>query len=207
MLQLLESIPPLVIYLVVGVVIGVESVGVPLPGEIVLISASVGASQGMVNPVALGAVAAIGAIIGDSIGYAIGKRYGTSLLDWLGRKAPKHFGPERIASAERSFSRWGAWAVFGGRFVALLRILAGPLSGVLGMPYRKFLTANATGGIVWAGTITTVAYLFGIVAEHWFHQVSWLGLAGVAILAVGAWLWFWVRRRRAHATTEEKIDA
>lgn len=208
MLQLLGSIPPLVIYVAVGLVVGVESVGVPLPGEIVLISASVGASTGLADPLALGAVAAGGAIIGDSVGYAIGKRYGTSLLDWLGRKAPKHFGPKRLARAERAFDRWGAWAVLFGRFVALLRILAGPLSGVLGMPYGKFLAANATGGLLWAGTITSVAYVFGLVAEKWFRQVSWVALAAVVVLAAGGWIY--LRRRRANRAKEaepEKVDA
>ena len=209
MVDLLYSIPPLVIYLVVGLVVGVESVGVPLPGEIVLISASVGASTGLADPVALGVVAAVGAIIGDSVGYAIGKRYGSALLDKLGRKFPKHFGPNRIARAERLFGRYGAWAVLFGRFVALLRILAGPLSGVLGMSYPKFLAANASGGIIWAGTITAVAYVFGLVAEKWFKQVSWFALAASVLVGVGAWLF--VRRRRARrrqrSAAAEKIDA
>lgn len=207
MVELLHSIPPLVIYLVVGLVIGVESVGVPLPGEIVLISASVGASTGLADPVLLGVAAAAGAIVGDSVGYAVGKRYGTALLGRLGRRFPKHFGPEQIARAERSFERWGAWAVLFGRFVALLRILAGPLSGVLGMSYPKFLAANASGGVLWAGTITTVAYLFGIVAEKWFKQVSWAALIASALVAVGAWLYVRRRRARRQEPDQEKVDA
>lgn len=209
MVHLLYSIPPLVIYLVVGLVVGVESVGVPLPGEIVLISASVGASTGLADPVALGVVAAAGAILGDSIGYAIGRRYGSALLDKLSRKFPRHFGPQRISRAERLFDRYGAWAVLFGRFVALLRILAGPLSGVLGMSYPKFLAANASGGVLWASTITAVAYVFGLVAEKWFKQASWLALAASVLVVAGAWL-FWRRRRarrRQAAAAVEKIDA
>lgn len=197
----LDSIPTIVIYLVVGSIIGLESVGIPLPGEIILVSSSVAASQGVANPVLLAMIAAGGAILGDSIGFAVGRRYGRSLLGWLGRKAPKHFGPRPVAQAERAFAKWGAWAVFGGRFVALLRILAGPLAGVLGMPYRKFLVANAAGGLLWASTVTTVGYVFGVVAGHWLSRISYFGLA---ITLVGGTLITWyVRRRSAKVTVAE----
>lgn len=215
MFEWLQTIPPVVIYLTVGLIIGFESVGIPLPGEITLVSAAVAASQNLANPIVLFIVAASGAIIGDSVGYAVGKRYGRSLLGWLGRKAPKHFGPQQIAEAERVFERRGAWAVFGGRFVALLRILAGPLAGILGMSYPKFLIANAAGGIAWAGTITTVAYVFGLVAEPWIRGASWLGL--FIAVAIGVGMVLYVRRRSekaaeareqtaAETTADEKTD-
>ncbi|GAA4611625.1 DedA family protein [Saccharopolyspora hordei] len=204
MIELLDAIPPGVIYLVVALIIGLESVGIPLPGEIVLVSAGVAASQGVVEPIALGAVAAGGAIVGDSIGYAVGKRYGRTLLGWLGRKMPKHFGPGPVRQAERMFDRWGAWAVFGGRFVALLRILAGPLAGILGMRYRKFLLANATGGIAWAGTVTTLAYVFGLVAGQWFHRFSWIAL--VVTVLLGSVIVRTVHRRAAQADDTEEAE-
>lgn len=200
----LESIPTIVIYLVVGSIIGCESVGIPLPGEIMLVSASVAASQGVVNPILLAIIAASGGIVGDSVGYAIGRRYGQSLLDRLGRRFPKHFGPRPVAQAERAFAKWGAWAVFGGRFVALLRILAGPLSGILGMPYRKFLVANAAGGLFWASTVTTGGYVFGVVAGHWLSRISYVALA---VTCVGGTLITWYVRRRsvkAAAVAEEE---
>lgn len=147
----LETVPAVSIYALVGLVIGLESLGIPLPGEIILVSAALLASQhGDINPVILGACAVAGAIIGDSIGYAIGRKGGRPLLAWLGAKFPRHFSEGHIATAEKSFEKWGMWAVFFGRFVALLRIFAGPLAGVLRMPYWKFLTANVLGGILWA---------------------------------------------------------
>src|SRR5438309_1433215 len=82
-------------------------------------------------------------IIVDSIGYSIGRKGGKPLFEWLGRKFPKHFGPSHLATAERAFQKWGMWAVFFGRFIALLRIFAGPLAGALKMRYSRFLTANA----------------------------------------------------------------
>ncbi|WP_418955827.1 DedA family protein [Streptomyces tritici] len=180
----LETIPAVAVYALVGVVIGLESLGIPLPGEIVLVSSALLASQhGDIDPWVLGACATAGAIIGDSIGYAIGRKGGRPLLTWLGGKFPKHFSEANIALAERSFEKWGMWAVFFGRFVALLRIFAGPLAGVLKMPYWKFLIANIGGGILWAGGTTAVVYSVGIVAEAWLKRFSWLGL--VLAVAIG----------------------
>ncbi|MFH8976777.1 DedA family protein [Streptomyces sp. NPDC017890] len=178
----LDTVPAAAVYAVVGLVIALESLGIPLPGEIILVSAALLSSQhGGIDPLVLGACAGAGAVIGDSIGYAIGRKGGRPLLAWLGGKFPGHFGEGHIATAERSFHKWGMWAVFFGRFVALLRIFAGPLAGVLRMPYWKFLIANVLGGVVWAGGTTAVIYYLGVVAESWLKRFSWLGL----VLAVG----------------------
>lgn len=198
--ELLQSVPPISVYLLVGVVIGLESLGIPLPGEIVLVSSALLASQhGEIDPLILGTFATAGAIIGDSIGYAIGRKGGQPLLTWLGRKFPKHFGPHHVATAERAFERWGMWAVFFGRFVALLRIFAGPLAGVLRMPYWKFLVANVLGGILWAGGTTAVVYYVGIVAEQWLKRFSWLGLVVAVLFGVGSTIVLRRRARKAEA--------
>ena len=191
----LIAIPPLVVYLTVGLVVGVESLGVPLPGEIVLVSAALLSSRHelAVSPLWIAVAATTGAVVGDSIGYGIGHRYGMGLFAWAGRKLPRHFGPSHVAAAERLFARWGVLAVFFGRFVALLRIFAGPLAGALHMHYRRFLAANVLGGICWAAGTTFAVYLLGIVAERWLQRFSWIGLvvAVVAGLVIG-----WVVRRR-----------
>ncbi|OMC04033.1 hypothetical protein A5735_06415 [Mycolicibacter heraklionensis] len=181
---LLYSIPPLLVYLLVGAVIGIESLGVPLPGELMLVGAALLSSRHelAVQPVGVAVAAVIGAVIGDSIGYSIGRRFGMRLFDRLGRRFPNHFGPGHIAFAERSFRRWGASAVFFGRFMALLRILAGPLAGALKMPYRHFLIANVSGAIVWAGGTTALVYYAGVAAEHWLSRFSWVALL-IAVLA------------------------
>ncbi|MEV7889717.1 DedA family protein [Streptomyces sp. NPDC002817] len=191
----LETVPAVSIYLLVGLVIGLESLGIPLPGEIILVSSALLASQhGEIDPFVLGACASAGAIIGDSIGYAIGRKGGRPLLAWLGRKFPRHFSEGHIATAERSFEKWGMWAVFFGRFVALLRIFAGPLAGVLRMPYWKFLIANVFGGILWAGGTTAVIYYVGIVAESWLKRFSWLGLVLAVLIGLTSML---VLKRKA----------
>ncbi|NBM18586.1 DedA family protein [Streptomyces sp. GC420] len=202
----LETVPAVSIYVLVGVVIGLESLGIPLPGEIILVSSALLASQhGDIDPVVLGACATAGAIVGDSIGYAIGRKGGQPLVDRLARRFPKHFHARNILAAEHSFQRWGMWAVFFGRFVALLRIFAGPLAGVLRMPYWKFLTANVLGGIVWAGGTTAVIYYVGVVAEAWLKRFSWLGL--VVALAIGLTTSLVLKRRAARAADREEAEA
>ncbi len=205
---LLETIPPFAVYLVVGVVIGLESLGIPLPGEIALVSAALLASRHTldVNPVGVGAAATIGAIVGDTIGYSIGRRYGMSLFERLGRRFPKHFGPGHVALAKRIFTRWGVWAVFFGRFVALLRIFAGPLAGALKMRYPHFLAANATGALFWAGGTTAVVYYLGLAAEKWLSRFSWVALVFGAAIGIIATLLMRERTRRAIAELEGEHD-
>ncbi len=186
----------IVAYLVVGLVIGVESMGVPLPGETTLIAAALLASQGHLQIGFVIAAAAIGAIIGDSIGYFVGRKAGRGLFDRLGRRF-HHFSEDRIVRAERYFHKYGVWTVFFGRFVALLRIFAGPMAGMLRMHYPRFLLANAAGGIVWATTIGVVAYKIGDNADKVFGRVSIWALAGVAALAVAAYVVRKVRKRRS----------
>ncbi|MFJ6015719.1 DedA family protein [Streptomyces sp. NPDC092952] len=196
----LETIPAISVYALVAGVIGLESLGIPLPGEIVLVSAALlAAGHDGINPWVLGACASAGAVIGDSIGYAIGRKGGRPLLARLGRKFPKHFGEPQIALAERSFDKWGMWAVFFGRFIALLRIFAGPLAGVLHMPYWRFLTANLLGGIVWAGGTTAVVYSVGVVAEAWLKRFSYLGLVAAVLVGITSML---VVRSRAKKAAE-----
>jgi membrane protein DedA with SNARE-associated domain len=203
----MAGLPPELIYAVVGFVVGLESMGIPLPGELTLVATALLAVQGVTSPWLVGLAASIGAIVGDSIGYAIGRRGGRAVLDRLGRRFPRHFGPPHLARAERTFERWGVWAVFFGRFVALLRILAGPLAGALRVPYRKFLVANAAGGILWAYGTTFVIYHVGRAAEHWLKQFSYLALL-LAIVA-GLVTTMILRRRatRAHAGTRSRQNA
>jgi membrane protein DedA with SNARE-associated domain len=178
----LSLLPPVVVYLTVAAVIGVESLGIPLPGEIALVSAALLATNHVVDVWWVAVAGSAGAIVGDSIGYAIGRRGGRPLLGRLSRRFPAHLGPPQLAKAEQTFQKWGVWAVFFGRFVALLRILAGPLAGALGVPYPKFLMANAAGGIIWAGGTTFAIYAAGQAAEQWLSGFSWVALL-LAVLA------------------------
>ena len=206
--SLLQTIPPFAVYLVVGTVIGLESLGIPLPGEIALVSAALLASRHTldINPVGVGAAATIGAIVGDTIGYSIGRRYGMGLFERLGRRFPKHFGPGHVALAKQFFTRWGMWAVFFGRFIALLRIFAGPLAGALKMPYSHFLAANASGGLIWAGGTTAVVYYLGLAAEKWLSRFSWIGLVVAVVIGVAFTLVMKERTAKAIAKLDDEHD-
>ena len=203
---LLHAIPPLAVYLVVGGVVGLESLGIPLPGEIILVSAALMSSHDdlPVNPIGVGVAAVIGAVVGDSIGYTIGRRFGMPLFDRLGRRFPKHFGPGHVALAEKLFNRWGVRAVFFGRFIALLRIFAGPLAGALKMHYPRFLAANVSGAICWAGGTTALVYYAGMAAERWMERFSWIAL--VIAIVFGLIAAFALRERTSRAIAELEAE-
>jgi membrane protein DedA with SNARE-associated domain len=205
--HLLESIPPEAVYLIVGLMIMVESLGIPLPGEIALVTAAVLTTQHKlpVTPGWIAVSASAGAIAGDSIGFYIGHRFGKPLFDWLGRKFPRHFGPSHVAVAERFFARYGAWAVFFGRFIALLRIFSGPLAGSLRMPYGRFLFANACGGIIWAGGITYLIWFLGLAAEKWLSRASWIGL--VVAVVVGLAVTLLIRRKTSKLVSRQEAES
>ena len=204
----LESIPPLAVYLTVGIIIGLESLGIPLPGEIALVSAAVLSTRENlhISPVWVGISAIIGAIVGDSIGYTIGRKFGMSLFERLGRRFPKHFGTGHVALAKQLFMKWGVGAVFFGRFIALLRILAGPLAGALRMRYPHFLAANASGAIFWAGGTTAVVYFLGVAAEKWLSRFSWVALVLAVIIGVGMTMLLKDRTGKLIAQLESEHD-
>ena len=195
MIEWLQGLPPLVVYATVFLVVGVESVGVPLPGETVLIGAALLAGQGVVSPVTVAVCAALSAAIGDTVGYLLGRRFGDRLFAWAAEKSPKHLGPDKFAAA-RTLDR--------GRFVALLRILSGPLAGSLGMPYRRFALANWTGAALWAGATTAVVVALGAAAEQLLSRISTGGLVAIAVVAVAAVVVLRVRsgRRRRQRQSE-----
>jgi membrane protein YqaA with SNARE-associated domain len=145
---LLTSIPALAVYLLVGLVIGLESMGIPLPGEVILVSSALLASRhGLdVSPVWIAVAATAGAIVGDSLGYLAGQHWGIRMFDALGRRFPKHAGPDQLAYAELVFTRYGVLAVFFGRFVALLRIFAGPSPAPCECPTRASLRRTLSAG-------------------------------------------------------------
>jgi membrane protein DedA with SNARE-associated domain len=126
------------------------------------------------------------------------------LFDRLERRFPKHFGPTHVAFAEHVFSRWGMWAVFFGRFIALLRILAGPLAGALKMPYRRFLVANVGGALCWAGGTTALVYYLGVAAERWLSRFAWIGL--IVALAGGIAVALFLRHRVADAMAKFEAE-
>jgi membrane protein DedA with SNARE-associated domain len=174
-------------------IVSLESAGVWVPGETALIAAGVVASQGHLSIVAVIAVAAAGAILGDNVGYWIGRRYGRRLVKrfgWLDRLLPR---------AERFFRRHGGKAVFLARFVAGVRVTGAWMAGISHMPWWRFLAWNAAGGIAWAIAVGLVAYYLGRAAADLIAQYGLVGAGVVAAVAIagGLTLHFWRQRMEA----------
>jgi membrane protein DedA with SNARE-associated domain len=146
---------PLVFFLIMG-----ESMGVPMPGETaVLIAAGAAGAGKSFNIWFVFLFAAAGAIVGDTIGYWIGRSGGRNILLRLGKK--RWVKKEHLEKAEKFFARHGGKAVFFGRSVSYLRVLTALMAGVSHMHYPRFLFYNASGGLVWAGVVSFVGYKFG----------------------------------------------
>jgi len=145
---------------IVFIVVMSESMGVPLPGETTLVAAGIyaGSTQG-IDPFLLVAVAAAAAVLGDNIGYLIGRKIGLPLLLRYGHYAG--LTEARLKLGRYLFLRHGGKIVFFGRFIALLRTLTALLAGVDQMPWLRFLLFNACGGICWSAAFGFGAYLFG----------------------------------------------
>ena len=191
MFAALVDIPPDVGYSVVFALIAVETMGVPVPGETALITAALLAHDGRMNIVPLIALAAAAAILGDNVGFAIGRKLGRRVFEM-----PGPFHRQRLATlavGEPFFAKHGPKAVFLGRWVAGLRIASAWLAGMNKMSWPTFLFWNALGGIVWACATGFAVYALGDVAERIF-EVAGPAAAGVAVVAVIAFL-LWRRRR------------
>jgi membrane protein DedA with SNARE-associated domain len=160
--------------------VGIESSGVPVPGETALITGAVLASQGHLKIELVIAIAAAAAIVGDNIGYFLGARLGRRFLE-----RPGWFHERRLAALRRGdelFKNHGGKAVFLGRWIAVLRIWASWLAGMSEMPWRSFLLWNALGGIAWATCFGLLGYFGGSAAAH---VVARIGVGAAVAIVVG----------------------
>jgi membrane protein DedA with SNARE-associated domain len=180
--------------LILFVLIAMESAGIPLPGETALVAAGVLASRGDMSIFAVVSVAAVAAIIGDNVGYWVGRLGGRKLLQ-------KSSLVDRHASrvlpwSERFFKRHGGKTVFLARFIAVLRVTAAWLAGISRMHWWQFFLWNAAGGIVWAVAVGLVAYYVGEAAAAAIGRYGLIAGAAIFVLLVaGAFLFRLVRRR------------
>lgn len=178
-------------YWAVGITLLLENAGIPLPGETVLLLASFLAySRHELSLPWVMVVAICAAVAGDNLGFRAGNRGGRPFLDRY--RATFRIPAEVIERGERLFARYGAATIFVARFLFGLRIVAGPLAGVLRMPWKRFVLWNVLGAVLWVVVISTIGYKFG---QHWERVVALLerlnlAAAMVAICVVaGAWLW------------------
>jgi membrane protein DedA with SNARE-associated domain len=202
-------------YLAVFVLVGAESLGLPLPGETALVTAAIYAGHThRLSPWLIFVIAAAGAIVGDNIGYWIGDKGGYRLLRaiqlrgmpvWAGRWRRVHPVNERdLKVARYLFDRHGAKVVFFGRFVSVLRTYAAFLAGVSQMHWRRFFIANASGGIIWAAIFTFLAYVTGAALQRASGTVSLItGIIAAVLIITGIVL----LRRRIEILAERAEEA
>jgi membrane-associated protein len=186
---------PLLFLLVMG-----ETSGVPIPGETALITAAVLASRGKLQIEWVIALAATAAIVGDNIGYLIGRKGGRWLLERPGRFHRQRL--EVLRTGEPFFKRHGPKAVYFGRFVLGLRVWASWLAGATRMPWRSFVLWNALGGITWATGIGLLAYFLGSSAGNAIEAFGIYGLVAALVAVVSA-VMLHRRARRRHAARDD----
>ena len=198
-------------YLAVAGFIGVESFGMPAPGQTIMVAAAIYAGAGRLNIVGVAAVAFVAAVMGDNIGYWIGVRGGRKLVHRFGKYI--FLTPERLAKAERFFQRRGNRIVLVARFIDGIRQFNGVIAGITAMPWRTFLIYNAIGAALWVGWWTTVAYVLGThlveIIEH-VHRYKWwaMGIGALAVITYVTLHIRHIRRRRARAAGEpEAVDS
>ena len=156
---LISLIPIYGPWIIFGIV-AIESAGVPLPGETILVaSALLSAATGEINIIAVVLAAAAGAIVGDGVGYVIGRRLGLPFLRRYGRHI--RLDDDRLLIGRYLFFQYGNAVVFFGRFIAVLRMFAALLAGANGMPAARFFFFNITGGVCWACLFGFGAYAVG----------------------------------------------
>lgn len=173
-------------YWAVFLIVGLESAGLPLPGEITLISAAIIAATTQTLDIStVIAVAAAGAVVGDNIGYWVGREFGFRLLLRHGSRIG--IRQRQLKLGQFLFLRHGGKVVFFGRMVAVLRVLAALLAGVNRMAWGHFLVCNIAGGVLWAGLYGGGAYLFGRQIQEVTGPVSLLALlAGIVVMLLSA---------------------
>jgi membrane protein DedA with SNARE-associated domain len=184
-------------YWAVLVLVLIEDFGIPVPGETVLIAASVYAGAGRLNVVLVGLIAFAAAVTGDNIGFAIGHYGGQALVLRWGRYV--HLTEERLDKTEAFFNKHGAWIITFARFIEGLRQANGIVAGIVGMRWLRFLAFNSLGAALWVGTWVSFGYLAGGHIATIYHYVTQYALyvliAGIVLLA-GYVAWRWLRHRR-----------
>ncbi|WP_153411907.1 DedA family protein [Nocardia macrotermitis] len=205
LMQRILEIAPVWVYLTVGLLVFAEDaifIGFVIPGETAAVLGGVAASQGHVQLWAMILLVVVAAIAGDSVGYEVGKHFGSKLLGLS--MLDRYRG--RLDNAQSFLAKRGGWAVFLGRFTAFFRAVMPALVGTSRMPYGRFLAYNATGGIVWGTTFVVLGYLAGHSYEKLASTVGrGMTIAVVVIVVVGLIVWKVRERRHAKAIEAEYV--
>jgi membrane protein DedA with SNARE-associated domain len=174
----------------------VEDFGVPVPGETVLIAGAVYAGSGGLNIVAVGVLGFVAAVVGDNVGYAIGRFGGHALVLRWGRYV--FLTEERLGKAEAFFGRHGGKIIAIARFIDGLRQANGLIAGITSMPWLKFLVFNMIGAALWVGCWVSVGYFAGQHITTIYDYITQYSLYAVGVVAVAIVVWIGLRLRRRH---------
>jgi len=189
-------------YGAIGGLVALEGMGIPLPGETALVSAAVLSGTNHILNIWLVIAAAIaGAMIGDNVGFWLGREFGYGLLARYGRCI--RVTEPRIKLGQYLFLRYGGRVVFFGRFVAILRVLGAVLAGTNRLPWPRFFLYDAAGGAVWATIYGIGAYCLGQAMSHLAEPVG----IGLGVLALIGLLGLTLFLHRHEAALEEKAEA
>lgn len=203
----LQSVAPLLDhygYAAVAALLILEDLGLPVPGETILVAAAVYAGTGRLNVVALGTVAICAAVVGDNIGFVIGHFGGERLIHRFGRYV--FLTPEKLVRTKRFFDRRGGIVVMVARFIDGLRQLNGIIAGTAAMRWPKFLAYNFIGATLWVATWVTIGYAAGDNISPIYKTVTryeWYAVTVVGLLIIGLIVRF-IWKRKAHASMLRK---
>jgi membrane protein DedA with SNARE-associated domain len=182
-------------YWAVAAALLLENAGVPVPGETVLLLASfLASSERDLQLPWIILVGTVAATLGDNLGYSVGQKGGRPLLERY--RKTFHVSDKAVARGEGLFLRYGAVTILFARFVFGMRVIAGPLAGVLRMPWKKFAVFNFLGAVLWVTVISVVGYTFGIRWKLLMHFVKRFDLALVAGFGVVVAVMWWRSRRQ-----------
>jgi membrane-associated protein len=202
----IQSLPPALAYLIIaGLVFGEAAIflGFVLPGETAVLLGGFLASTGHLDIVALCAIVVVSAIVGDSIGYEVGRTLGPRVLKI--RLVASHSA--RLDRAQAQLRDRGGPAIFIGRFTAFFRAVMPGLAGVSRMPYPRFLVWNALGGLAWGIGFCLVGYFAGASYEKVASKIGTGSAIVVGVLILGSLVWWHFRRRRGEAREQEQWEA
>jgi membrane-associated protein len=201
LLDHLLHVPPGLAYVVIGGLVFAEAavfVGFVLPGETAVVIGGVLAANGRLELAVLLPLVVGAAVVGDSVGYEVGRHFGPRLL----RTRPLRGHASRLDGAQRILRERGRWAVFIARFTAFLRAVMPGLAGMSGMPYGRFLVFNAAGGLIWGAGVALLGYFAGASFTKLEHTLGRLS-ALLTVVVVGGALFAWWRHRRHNNSDDD----
>jgi membrane protein DedA with SNARE-associated domain len=186
-------------YPILFLLVIVENTGIPVPGETAVLASGFLASPAgghTFSLVSVILVTIVAAILGDNFGFWLGHGWARKRL--LRGQRFLFLTPKMLTIAEGYFERFGLWTIFFARFITGIRVVGAMAAGTAGMPWWRFLVANATGAVAWAITMSLLGYFFGHLVHSWLSWGGWVLLALVVLVGLG-YYWHWSRRTKKPA--------